>query len=82
MTIPQPGNTTATPEAGHKPSNPRFESIWNFYRKDLAEEQSNPQQSTGNGIFTILPSIPQTAEHLEIIKEIGELAEEFVVNVN
>ena len=42
--------------------NPRFESIWNFYRKDLVEDgvQTEP-------CFTSLPKIPSTPENLSVI---------------
>jgi hypothetical protein len=54
--------------------------LWNFYKKELLEEQSNPQAPSG-GAFLVLPQIPNTPQNLKTIDEIGEIAEEFVVNV-
>lgn len=45
----------------------------------MVEENANPQLG---GSFTILPTIPNTIENLKLIGEIGELSEEFVLNVN
>lgn len=63
-------------------TNPRFLNIWNFYRKDLLDEAANPEHPSTGGTFTSLPRIPSSQMNLKIIGEIGEMADEFVVNVN
>jgi hypothetical protein len=62
--------------------NPRYQNLWNFYRKDLVEESqlANPESTTG--CFTVMPKIPSTPENIKLIDEIGELADQFSANVN
>ncbi len=76
INVPGPSGDSSNFES----SNPRFQNIWNFYKKELLDENANPQAANG-GSYTILPMITQNTQNLKIIKEIGDLAEEFVVNV-
>lgn len=60
----------------------RFANLWNFYRKDLIEDAGNAGENLQrDGYFTVLPKVPKTSANLQLISEIGELADEFVVNV-
>jgi hypothetical protein len=66
--------------------NPRFKNVWNFYRKDLIDDGQEHSKDDSpiaqrDGVFTILPKIAKTSQNLAVIAEIGELANEFVVNV-
>ena len=66
------------PDMDFDSEDPRGQSIWNFYRKDLQEDGAN---NIDDNSMKHLPNIPNTNQNLKIINDIGDIAQEFKMTI-
>jgi hypothetical protein len=57
-------------------SNQRSHSVWNFYRKDLIDENDHTDYSN----LKLMPKIPSESTFIYKIDELGDIAQEFKHN--